>query len=75
MRAEHIEEVIATQAKRRYEIVDDDIRAIYGHTLDAAISFATSSVRQLRKSYWRSQPRQAKEPFANILRYKYYLSS
>jgi putative RNA 2'-phosphotransferase len=37
--AQHIEEVIATQAKRRYEIVDGDIRAIYGHTLDAAISY------------------------------------
>jgi putative RNA 2'-phosphotransferase len=39
VRAEHIDEVIATQAKRRYEIVDGDIRAIYGHTLDAAISY------------------------------------
>jgi putative RNA 2'-phosphotransferase len=37
--AQHVEEIIATQAKRRYEIVDDDIRAIYGHTLDAAISY------------------------------------
>jgi putative RNA 2'-phosphotransferase len=39
VRAEHIEEIIATQSKRRYEIVDGDIRAIYGHTLDAAIRY------------------------------------
>jgi putative RNA 2'-phosphotransferase len=36
---EHLEEIIATQQKRRYEIVDDDIRAIYGHSLDAAVSY------------------------------------
>ena len=39
VRAEHVEEVIATHTKRRYEIVDGDIRAIYGHTLDAAIRY------------------------------------
>ena len=39
VRVEHIAEIIATQAKRRYEIIDGDIRAIYGHTLDAAISY------------------------------------
>lgn len=39
VRAEHVEDVIAHQTKRRYEIVDDDIRAIYGHTLDAAVSY------------------------------------
>lgn len=37
--AEHIQEVIDTQAKRRYEIVDGDIRAIYGHSLDAAVTY------------------------------------
>lgn len=36
---EHLEEIIATQHKRRYEIVGDDIRAIYGHTLETAISY------------------------------------
>ena len=39
VRAEHVEEVIARQEKRRYEIVDGDIRAIYGHTLATAISY------------------------------------
>src|SRR6185503_15716674 len=39
VRAEHVEEVIAHQTKRRYEIVEDDIRAIYGHTLEAGISY------------------------------------
>jgi putative RNA 2'-phosphotransferase len=39
VRAEEVEEVIAHQAKRRYEIVEGDIRAIYGHTLEAAISY------------------------------------
>jgi putative RNA 2'-phosphotransferase len=39
VRAEHINEVIAKQEKRRYEIVDGDIRAIYGHTLATAISY------------------------------------
>jgi len=34
-----LEEVIATQQKRRYEIVDGDIRAIYGHSLDAEVSY------------------------------------
>ena len=39
VRAEHIEDVIATQEKRRYEIVDGDIRAVYGHTLETEISY------------------------------------
>jgi putative RNA 2'-phosphotransferase len=39
VRAEHVEQVIAQQAKRRYEIVDGDIRAIYGHSLATAISY------------------------------------
>lgn len=39
VRAEQIEEVIATQEKRRYEIVDGDIRAIYGHTLETQIRY------------------------------------
>ncbi len=39
VRAEHIEDVIATQEKRRYEIVEGDIRAIYGHSLEAAVSY------------------------------------
>jgi putative RNA 2'-phosphotransferase len=39
VRAEHVEEVIARQEKRRYEIVDGDIRAVYGHTLATAISY------------------------------------
>jgi putative RNA 2'-phosphotransferase len=39
VRAEQIAEVIAQQEKRRYEIVDDDIRAIYGHSVATAISY------------------------------------
>lgn len=39
VRAEHIGEVIARQEKRRYEIVDGDIRAIYGHSVATAISY------------------------------------
>jgi putative RNA 2'-phosphotransferase len=39
VRAEHVEEVIATQTKRRYEIVDGDIRAIYGHSVEAAVVY------------------------------------
>jgi putative RNA 2'-phosphotransferase len=39
VRAEHVEQVIAQQEKRRYEIVDGDIRAIYGHTLATEISY------------------------------------
>jgi putative RNA 2'-phosphotransferase len=39
VRAAQIEEVIARQEKRRYEIVDGDIRAIYGHSLATAISY------------------------------------
>ena len=39
VRAEHVAEVIARQEKRRYEIVDGDIRAIYGHSVDTAISY------------------------------------
>jgi putative RNA 2'-phosphotransferase len=39
VRAEHVEDVIAQQEKRRYEIVDGDIRAIYGHSLATAISY------------------------------------
>ncbi len=39
VRAEHVEQVIAQQEKRRYEIVDGDIRAIYGHSLATAISY------------------------------------
>jgi putative RNA 2'-phosphotransferase len=39
VRAEQIAEVIARQEKRRYEIVDDDIRAIYGHSVATAISY------------------------------------
>ena len=34
-----IEEVIARQEKRRYEIVDGDIRAIYGHSVRAKITY------------------------------------
>lgn len=37
--AEHIEEVIANQQKRRYEIVDGDLRAIYGHSIETAITY------------------------------------
>jgi putative RNA 2'-phosphotransferase len=39
VRAEHVAKVIARQEKRRYEIVDGDIRAIYGHSLATAISY------------------------------------
>jgi putative RNA 2'-phosphotransferase len=39
VRAEQIEEVIALQTKRRYEIVEGDIRAIYGHSLEAAVVY------------------------------------
>lgn len=39
LRAEHIEDVIANQEKRRYEIVAGDIRAIYGHSLEAAVNY------------------------------------
>src|SRR5690349_3355387 len=39
VQAAQIEEVIARQEKRRYEIVDGDIRAIYGHSLATAISY------------------------------------
>ena len=39
VRAEHVAEVIARQEKRRYEIVDGDIRAIYGHSVDTAITY------------------------------------
>jgi putative RNA 2'-phosphotransferase len=39
VQAEHVAEVIARQEKRRYEIVDGDIRAIYGHSVDTAISY------------------------------------
>jgi putative RNA 2'-phosphotransferase len=39
VRAEHIEDVIAQQTKRRYEIVDGDIRAIYGHSVEAAVTY------------------------------------
>jgi putative RNA 2'-phosphotransferase len=39
VREDDIKGIIATQQKRRYEIVDGDIRAIYGHTLEAAISY------------------------------------
>lgn len=40
VRAEHVEELIARQEKRRYEIVEGDIRAIYGHSVETAISYA-----------------------------------
>jgi putative RNA 2'-phosphotransferase len=39
VRAEHVAEVIARQEKRRYEIVDGDIRAIYGHSLATTIIY------------------------------------
>jgi putative RNA 2'-phosphotransferase len=39
VRAEHVDEVIAHQAKRRYEIVEGDIRAIYGHSVAAVITY------------------------------------
>ncbi len=39
VRAEHVGEVIARQEKRRYEIVEGDIRAIYGHSVATAISY------------------------------------
>src|SRR5262245_39367929 len=39
VRGAHIAQVIAQQEKRRYEIVEDDIRAIYGHSVDTAISY------------------------------------
>jgi putative RNA 2'-phosphotransferase len=39
VRPEHIAEVITQQEKRRYEIVEDDIRAIYGHSVSTAISY------------------------------------
>jgi putative RNA 2'-phosphotransferase len=39
VRAEHVAEVIARQEKRRYEIVEGDIRAIYGHSVDTAITY------------------------------------
>jgi putative RNA 2'-phosphotransferase len=39
VRADHVAEVIKWQEKRRYEIVDGDIRAIYGHSVATAISY------------------------------------
>lgn len=39
VRAEHIERLLAEQTKRRYELVDGDIRAIYGHSQVTAIQY------------------------------------
>ncbi|HEU5011191.1 MAG TPA: RNA 2'-phosphotransferase [Roseiflexaceae bacterium] len=39
VRAADIEEVIARQVRRRYEIVDGDIRAIYGHSLEVEVRY------------------------------------
>lgn len=39
VRAADVEEVIARQEKRRYEIVHADIRAIYGHSLAAEVCY------------------------------------
>lgn len=36
---EHLDEIIATQQKRRYERVEDDIRAVYGHSVEAAVTY------------------------------------
>lgn len=39
VRAGDLEDVIATQEKRRYEIVEGDIRAIYGHSLETSVTY------------------------------------
>lgn len=39
VRREHLDDIIATQQKRRYEIVGDAIRAIYGHSVSAAVAY------------------------------------
>lgn len=39
VQVEHINEIITTQQKRRYEIIDEDIRAVYGHSLAAEVRY------------------------------------